>query len=57
MMTIGFTGRDGGRMPGVCDHCFIVPSFSIPRIQETHETLLHIMWDLIHVIRGAEDVI
>jgi D-sedoheptulose 7-phosphate isomerase len=57
MMTIGFTGRDGGRMPPVCDHCFIVPSFSIPRIQETHETLLHIIWDLVHVVRGEEDVI
>jgi D-sedoheptulose 7-phosphate isomerase len=57
MMTIGFAGRDGGRMPPVCDHCFVVPSFSIPRIQETHETLLHIIWDLIHVIRGEEDVI
>jgi D-sedoheptulose 7-phosphate isomerase len=57
MMTIGFAGKDGGRMPPVCDHCFIVPSFSIPRIQETHETLLHILWDLVHVIRGEEDVI
>ncbi|HET6246159.1 MAG TPA: SIS domain-containing protein [Tepidisphaeraceae bacterium] len=57
MLTIGFTGRDGGRMPGVCDYCFIVPSFSIPRIQETHETLLHVIWDLVHVIRGEEDVI
>lgn len=57
MLTIGFCGRDGGRMPPVCDFCFIVPSFSIPRIQETHETLLHIIWDLIHVIRGEEDVI
>jgi D-sedoheptulose 7-phosphate isomerase len=57
MLTIGFAGRDGGRMPPACDFCFIVPSFSIPRIQETHQTLLHIIWDLIHVIRGEEDVI
>jgi D-sedoheptulose 7-phosphate isomerase len=57
MLTVGYAGRDGGRMPAACDHCFIVPSFSIPRIQETQETLLHIMWDLIHVIRGEEDVI
>jgi D-sedoheptulose 7-phosphate isomerase len=56
MTTIGFTGKDGGRMPPLCDHCFVVPSFSIPRIQETHETLLHIIWDLVHVIRGEEDV-
>jgi len=57
MTTIGFSGRDGGRMTPLCDFCFIVPSFSIPRIQETHETLLHILWDLVHVIRGEEDVI
>ncbi|HZZ29815.1 MAG TPA: SIS domain-containing protein [Pirellulales bacterium] len=57
MLTVGYAGRDGGKMPPLCDHCFVVPSFSIPRIQETQETLLHIMWDLIHVIRGAEDVI
>jgi D-sedoheptulose 7-phosphate isomerase len=57
MLTVGFSGRDGGRMPDLCDWCFTVPNFSIHRIQETHETLLHIVWDLIHVIRGQEDVI
>jgi D-sedoheptulose 7-phosphate isomerase len=57
MMTIGFAGRDGGRMPPLCDWCFVVPSFSIPRIQETHETLLHVLWDLIHIARGEEDVL
>jgi len=57
MLTVGFSGRDGGRMPEFCDYCFTVPSFSIHRIQESHETLLHILWDLIHVIRGEEDVI
>jgi D-sedoheptulose 7-phosphate isomerase len=57
MLTLGFAGRDGGRMPELCDYCFTVPSFSIHRIQETHETLLHILWDLIHVVRGEEDVI
>jgi NiFe hydrogenase small subunit HydA len=41
MLTVGFSGRDGGRMPEMCDWCFTVPSFSIHRIQETHETLLH----------------
>lgn len=57
MITVGFSGRDGGRMPDYCHWCFTVPSFSIHRIQESHETLLHILWDLIHVIRGEEDVI
>jgi D-sedoheptulose 7-phosphate isomerase len=57
LLSIGYAGRDGGKMPGVCDWCFVIPSFSIPRIQETQETLLHIMWDLVHVIRGEEDVL
>jgi D-sedoheptulose 7-phosphate isomerase len=57
LLTVGFSGRDGGRMPEHCDYCFTAPSFSIHRIQETHETLLHVLWDLIHVIRGEEDVI
>lgn len=57
LLSIGFTGRDGGRMAELCDYCFVVPSFSIPRIQETHGTLLHIIWDLIHIIRREEDVL
>jgi D-sedoheptulose 7-phosphate isomerase len=57
LLTVGFTGRDGGQLPAACDHCFIVPSFSIHRIQETHGTLLHVLWDLVHVIRGEEDVL
>lgn len=57
LLTVGFTGRDGGQMPATCDHCFVVPSFSIHRIQEAHGTLLHILWDLVHVIRGEEDVL
>ena len=27
MMTIGFAGRDGGRMPPNCDYCFMYPQF------------------------------
>jgi D-sedoheptulose 7-phosphate isomerase len=57
MLTVGFSGKDGGRLPELCDFCFIVGSFSTHRIQETHETLLHVLWDLVHVVRGQEDVI
>ena len=57
MLTIGFSGRDGGRMREDCDYCFTVPSFSIHRIQEVHETLIHVLWDLLHVALGAEDVV
>jgi len=57
MLTIAFSGKDGGRMPEVADYCFTVPSFSIHRIQESHVALLHILWDLTHVALGEEDVI
>lgn len=57
LLTVGFSGRDGGTMPSLTDFCFVVPSFSIHRIQETHGTLLHVLWDLIHVVRGEEDVL
>jgi D-sedoheptulose 7-phosphate isomerase len=57
MLTIAFSGKDGGRLPEVSDYCFTVPSFSIHRIQESHVALLHILWDLTHVAMGEEDVI
>jgi D-sedoheptulose 7-phosphate isomerase len=56
-LTVGFSGRDGGRMARLCDFCFIVPSFSIHRIQEAHEVLLHVLWDVIHIERGAADIL
>jgi D-sedoheptulose 7-phosphate isomerase len=53
LMSIGFAGDEGGRMEemkvaGLIDHCFTVPTTSIHRIQESHVTLYHIMWDLVH---------
>lgn len=57
MVTVAFTGKDGGRMAQVAEHIFIVPSFSIHRIQECHLALLHIVWDLTHVALGEEDVL
>jgi D-sedoheptulose 7-phosphate isomerase len=52
LVTIGLTGGDGGKMKtsGVVDHCLIVPSTSIHRIQESHETAYHILWDLVHTL-------
>ena len=57
--TIGLAGGDGGKMlaAGVVDHCLIVPSTSIHRIQESHVAAYHIIWDLVHTLladdRGA----
>src|SRR5262245_945174 len=57
LMTIAFSGKDGGRLPEIAEYCFTVPSFSIHRIQEVHATLIHVLWDMIHVAIGEEDVI
>lgn len=57
MLTIGFSGKDGGRTKDVAEYCLTVPSFSIHRIQEVHTTLLHILWDMVHVLMGEEDII
>lgn len=57
LMSIAWAGKDGGRFPELADHCFIVPSYSIHRIQEVHATFVHIAWDLIHIALGAEDVV
>ena len=56
MLSIAFSGKDGGRFPEVSDFCYIVPSYSIHRIQEAHATAVHIIWDLVHIALGAEDV-
>jgi D-sedoheptulose 7-phosphate isomerase len=57
LLTIGFAGRDGGAMVDLCELCFVVPSWSIHRIQETHTLLLHLLWDGVHLARGEDDVL
>jgi len=47
LLTVGFSGRDGGELVKVADHCFVVKSFSTPRIQEAHITLGHVLCDFI----------
>ena len=56
ILTVAFAGKDGGRFPNLADYCFIVPSYSIHRIQEVHATVVHVVWDLVHIALGAEDV-
>ena len=57
MLTIAFSGKDGGRFTEIAEYCLTVPSFSIHRIQEVHAALIHVLWDMIHVAIGEEDVI
>jgi D-sedoheptulose 7-phosphate isomerase len=57
LLTIAWLGKDGGRLADMVDYSFIVPSYSIHRIQEVHATMVHIVWDLIHIALGEEDVV
>jgi D-sedoheptulose 7-phosphate isomerase len=48
--TLALSGGDGGEMARAdfVDVCLTVPSDSIHRVQETHVTIYHILWDLVH---------
>ncbi len=47
MISIGFTGETGGKMPGICNHILKVPSSDTPRIQEAHILAGHIICELV----------
>jgi D-sedoheptulose 7-phosphate isomerase len=57
LLTIGFAGRDGGALADVAEMAFVVPSWSIHRIQEVHTVLLHVLWDQVHLAMGEDDVL
>ena len=47
MKTVILTGGTGGKMAGLADYAFIVPTKSTPRIQETHITLGHTICQMV----------
>ena len=51
LVTIGMTGTSGGRMAEIgLDHCLVVETDSIHRIQECHVIIYHVLWDLVHTL-------
>jgi len=52
MTSIGFAGGNGGEMKssGLLDHCLVVATDSIHRVQEVHVSCYHILWDLVHTL-------
>lgn len=42
LKVIGLTGRSGGKLKALCDHCVCIPSDSTARIQEAHITVIQI---------------
>jgi D-sedoheptulose 7-phosphate isomerase len=43
IITVGLTGEKGGIMAELCDYCIKVPSNEIPRVQEAHILIGHII--------------
>jgi len=49
LTTMGLAGMSGGEMAKIgLDHCLVVETDSIHRIQECHVTIYHVLWDLVH---------
>lgn len=59
MLTVGLAGYDGGSMAaaGTIDHCLVVRSDSVHRIQETQSALVFALWERVQrqLDRGGAD--
>src|ERR1700677_158692 len=49
MLTIALVGGDGGAIAGAADHVLIARSSDPCVIKETHVTMYHVLWELVHV--------
>jgi D-sedoheptulose 7-phosphate isomerase len=47
LYTIGFTGKNGGKINNIVDICINVPSDDTPRIQEAHIMIGHIICEIV----------
>lgn len=47
MITVAWTGGSGGKLAGLADYPFVVPSSVTARIQESHITLGHVLCELV----------
>jgi len=47
IITIGFTGKSGGKLRLISDYLINIPSTVVPRIQEMHLTIGHIICEMV----------
>ncbi len=47
LITVAWTGNKGGKLAGLVDHPFVVPSTVTARIQESHITLGHVLCEMV----------
>lgn len=56
LVTLALAGHDGGAIAGSADvdHCLVVASMSIHRVQESHVAIYHVLWDLVHTLLAGD---
>ena len=58
LLALGLAGGNGGQFARAgLDFCFVVPSRDLLAVQETHETLYHVLWELVHVFFEHEGLL
>lgn len=53
LFTIGFAGRDGGKLKAAVDLAIVIPSQKTSRIQESHIMIGHILCERVDELLGA----
>jgi D-sedoheptulose 7-phosphate isomerase len=58
MLTLGLAGGDGGLLrQSNLHYCFVVQAEDRMAIQETHEMIYHVLWELVHVFFEHEGLL
>ncbi len=58
LLSLCLTGGDGGLSRKTeIDYVFVIPSHDAFVIQETHETLYHVLWELVHIFFEHEGLL
>jgi D-sedoheptulose 7-phosphate isomerase len=58
LLTLGLAGGDGGQfITAGLDFCFVVPARDPLVVQQTHETLYHVLWELVHIFFEHEGLL
>jgi D-sedoheptulose 7-phosphate isomerase len=58
LLTLGLTSGAGGALAQAgLDFCFCVESEDPLTVQETHETLYHVLWELVHIFFEHEGLL
>jgi len=53
--TVGVAGGNGGEMARLgLDHCLVVDTDSVHRVQECHVVIYHVLWDLVHTLLAGD---